>query len=161
MYKTGIITDEISQDLNIAAKLAREDGLDALEIRSVNDKNPFELTLEDYKTISQTATDHGLEICAISSPLFKCDINNPDLVEKHIRGLYHCLEAAKILNCKLIRGFTFWRNDDDPDQLKRGAEIYQRIVPAVKEAGVQIVIESEASVEYLRLLRDSCHWQEK
>ena len=40
--KTGIITDEVSQDLSAALKLAKDYRLDAVEIRSVEEKNPFQ-----------------------------------------------------------------------------------------------------------------------
>ena len=65
MYKTAVITDEISQDLRIAAALAREYHLDALEIRSVNERNPFQMTRQDAGDIKRIADDHGLPSAAL------------------------------------------------------------------------------------------------
>lgn len=39
--RLGVITDEVSQDIWEAAGFARHFGLDALELRSVNDRGPF------------------------------------------------------------------------------------------------------------------------
>ena len=51
MYKTSIITDEVSQDLKVAAELAVRYGLDAVEIRSVNERNPFQMDRQDFQSI--------------------------------------------------------------------------------------------------------------
>ena len=49
MYKTAVITDEISQDLRVATALVREYGLNGLEIRSVGEKNPFQMSDAEYQ----------------------------------------------------------------------------------------------------------------
>ncbi|NLA54176.1 MAG: hypothetical protein GX858_07500 [Clostridiales bacterium] len=68
MYKTAVITDEITQDILVAAKLAKQYGLDALEIRSVNDRNPFQMSMHDAREIKSVADDYGLKICCVASP---------------------------------------------------------------------------------------------
>ena len=40
MFKKGVITDEISQDMGQAVELASKYGLDGVEIRSVWEKSP-------------------------------------------------------------------------------------------------------------------------
>ena len=57
--KTGIITDEVSQDLSAALKLAKDYRLDAVEIRSVEEKNPFQMTQEDFRKIRAQADAAG------------------------------------------------------------------------------------------------------
>ena len=47
MYKTAVITDEISQDVRRAAQMAQHYKLDAIEIRSVSERTPFQMTRED------------------------------------------------------------------------------------------------------------------
>lgn len=44
MYKKVVITDEISQSIAKAAVLAARYSLDALEDRSVNERNSFQMT---------------------------------------------------------------------------------------------------------------------
>ena len=65
MYKTSVITDEISQDLPFAARVAREYGLQGLEIRSVNEKNPFQMNADDLRFVKQIADDSGTNLCGI------------------------------------------------------------------------------------------------
>lgn len=47
MFPIAVITDEISQDLTIAATLGKEFGGAALEIRSVWEKGPHEFEADD------------------------------------------------------------------------------------------------------------------
>lgn len=107
--RLGVITDEVSQDIWEAAGFARHFGLDALELRSVNDRGPFAWTREDAEEIKRAADEYGLAIAAISSPLFKCNIDDEAAVAEHINGFRRCAEHAKYLGCSLIRGFDFWR----------------------------------------------------
>ena len=47
MFKIGVIGDEISQDFQTVVNVAKELNLDSIEIRSVWDKPPQELTESD------------------------------------------------------------------------------------------------------------------
>ena len=144
MFKTGIITDEVSQSLPEAISLAKEFGLDALEIRSVNEKNPFQMTPEDFRAIRRLADDAGLAVCAVGSPFFKCDYFNDREVADHLEGLRRAAEGAHILGTKLIRGFTFWKNDAlTPDQI---ADRFVPVLDLLAAEDITMVLESEPSV---------------
>lgn len=146
MYKTGVITDEISQDIVVAAKLVQKYGLDALEIRSVNEKNPFEMEKRDYIRIKEVADGFGLYICGISSPFFKCSMEDEKAVAAHYEGLKRCIEASQILGCNIIRGFTFWNDGKGRESFEKIVLLYQEAVRLAKENNIIIAIESEPSV---------------
>lgn len=146
MYKTAVICDEISQDLKVAADLAAKYGLNGLEIRSVNEKNPFEMTKEDYRFVRQVCDDHGLEICAVGSPLFKCNLDSDEEYAQHIAGFQRCIEAAKLWGTDIIRGFTFWKTGEGKKCFPRILDRFETAVRIAQDAGVTIVIESEPSV---------------
>lgn len=146
MYKTSIITDEVSQDLSVVARLANEYGLDALEIRSVNNKNPFQMEKDDVRDIKRISDEHNLKICAIGSPLFKCHIDDKTDYEYHLEGLKRCIDAAHLWQTNQIRSFTFWVEDDRKITLE---EIAEKMHPAIKMAeseNINLLIESEPSV---------------
>ena len=90
MFQLGVITDEVSQNLREAAIFAKEYGLTALELRSVNERGPFQWTMEDAKAIKAIADEFRLSIAAISSPLFKCDITDEETIRQHIEGFRRC-----------------------------------------------------------------------
>lgn len=140
--KLGVITDEVSQDIKKAAGFAARFGITGLELRSVNDRGPFEWTAEDISEIKQAAGRYGLEIAAISSPLFKCDIDDPDAVIAHTEGFRSCARHAVELGCKLIRGFDFWKCGAS---VAERAEKYRPIVDICNEYDVYCVIENEPS----------------
>lgn len=146
MYKTAVISDEISQDLETAAGLAVKFGLDALEIRSVNERNPFQMSREDVRYIKSVCDDHGLAICAVGSPLFKCSLDDEQEYEEHLAGLGRCIDAAQLWGTKLIRGFTFWKEGHTADAFPRIADKFQRAIRMAEENDITIVIESEPSV---------------
>ena len=108
MIKLGVITDEVSQDLEEAIQFAQRFQLDGLEIRSVWDRGPFEQTKEDIEKIRELSRAAGLEICCISPPLFKCDMGDRAAYRAHLEGLKRCIEAAHRL------GLRAWREPGLP-----------------------------------------------
>ena len=48
MFKLGIITDELSQDLDEALAFSKRMGLECFELRSAWDRAPFTFTHEDW-----------------------------------------------------------------------------------------------------------------
>lgn len=153
MYKTAVITDEISQDLCVAADVAVKYGLQGLEIRSVWGKGPFDLEREDVEQIGRTASTRGLEICAIAPPLFKCEIEDQQARAEHISGIRRCMEAADRLGARLVRGFTFWSRGHEDTDLARVAEAYEPVLRLADQYGVDVAVESEPSVIVSDILR--------
>jgi len=138
--KLGVITDEVSQSIRTASEFAVHFGLSALELRSVNDRGPFAWTDEDVKEIKSTADEFGLEIAAISSPLFKCDIGDENAIAEHIKGFRRCAEYCISLGCRLIRGFDFWKCGAS---VAERAEKFAPIIDICAEFGVYCVLENE------------------
>ena len=138
--RLGVITDEVSQNIREAAEFAVHFGLEALELRSVNDRGPFAWTENDVNEIKQVADEFGLKIAAISSPLFKCDITDEKAVAEHIEGFRKCAEYCRILGCNMIRGFDFWKCGASVEER---AEKYLPIVDICTEYAVYCVIENE------------------
>lgn len=142
-FKLGIITDEVSQDIFEAAEFAKKHCLDSLEIRSVNNHSPYELTDKDVAEIKKAANENGLEIVAISSPLFKCDFLDEAAKKEHIEGFKKCVKIAKELGATMIRGFDFWSNGIS---LNDRAKAYAPIVKICEKEDITCVIEFDPSV---------------
>ena len=163
MYKTAVITDEISQDIRVAAGLAKEYHLDAIEIRSVNERNPFQMSLEDARDIKRVADEHGLGICCIASPLYKISSADHKARKEHLDALRRCAEYMHLWDCKLIRGFAFMSEGVGEPNLKEAADAYDIPIRIAEDADLTFVIESEPSVRtgnilllerFLRLVND-------
>lgn len=144
MLRTGVISDEISQDLNVAIELAKRFHLDAIEIRSVADKCPFEFSDEDMAAIRQAVFRAGMKVSAISAPFFKCAIDSPDEIEQHMKGLMRCIRMADILQTGLIRGFPFWRSPSH--RMEEIVDRFQKPIEMLRAAGKVMALESDPSV---------------
>ena len=156
MYRTAVICDEISQDLGTACAMAKRYGLDGMEIRTVNEKNPFQMDRRDAEEIRKICDDSGLAICAVGAPFFKCSLDSEEEYREHLEGLRRCAEEAHLWGTDLVRGFTFWKTADPRADFPRIADRYQEAIRIAKECGIRIVIESEPSVctENMGLLKE-------
>jgi L-ribulose-5-phosphate 3-epimerase len=153
MYRTAIITDEISQDIRVAAGLAREYHLDAIEIRSVDERNPFQMSLEDAGGIKRIADEHGLDICCVASPLYKISATDHVGRKEHLDALRRCAEYMHLWDCKLIRGFAFLHENANEPNLQEAADAYELPVRIAEDADLTFVIESEPSVRTGNILQ--------
>lgn len=141
--KLGVITDEVSQDVTVAAEFAVRHGLTELEIRSVNGKNPFELSERDIVSIHTIAKQYHLHVAAFSAPLFKCSITDKAAVAAHIAGFERLCQYSSVLDCTLIRGFDFW---EEGASLEARVQAYQPILALCEQYGVTCVLEYDPSV---------------
>ena len=109
MVRRAIITDEVSQDPADAVQLARRFRLDAIEIRSAWEKRPHELSAADVRTLRGMARDAALAICAVATPVFKCELHDRRQARDHLEILKRCLDVCGELGAPLARVFTFWK----------------------------------------------------
>jgi len=163
-FKTAVITDEIDQDFIIACDLASQFSIDAVEIRSVYERDPFEFTSDDISYMKKILEKKGLKVCAISSPFFKCEMDDTEEIKRHLQGLRHCIKLADKLGTELIRGFTFWAKSESPAQDNKSsvqcgkrlspgnfdpraiADRFEEAVKILDESGKTLVLESDPSV---------------
>lgn len=146
MFKLAVITDEVSQDLSKAIALAKEFRLQGLEIRSVWEKGPGELTDEEVGKIKRMADDAALEICAVASPFFKCNLDSESEVRQHYDILRRCAEVAHMLGTNLVRGFAFWRHGKaEEPPYETIAKHYEQAIKIAEEMDITIGLENENS----------------
>lgn len=143
--KTAVITDEISQDLEQAAQVAVQFGLDGIELRSVWDKQLHEMTEKEIDRIQGICEKYNLEVCAIASPFFKCNLNR-DEINAQMRILEKTICWAKKLKCRMIRGFSFWQTGDFEAMLPQIAEAFKEPAQMLQEADMVLALELDPSV---------------
>lgn len=146
MFKKGVITDEISQDFKTAVELAVKYKLDGVEIRSVWEKGPHELDKTDIRKMKDILSETNLEVCGISSPFFKCDIDNQNEVENHIEILKKSIELAHEFGTKFVRGFTFWSKGNFEENLSKIVSRFEEPVKILEKEDITLVLEFDPSV---------------
>ncbi len=145
MFKIGVIGDEISQDFQTVVNVAQELNLDSIEIRSVWDKPPQELTENDINEMKRILDGTGIQIVGIASPFFKCDIDNAEEREEHLGILKRCIEVAKAFDINLIRTFVFWRTDNVEERWNEIIGSYDEPLGMANGEGMILGMENEAS----------------
>jgi L-ribulose-5-phosphate 3-epimerase len=144
MFKIAVITDEVSQNPAVAAAMVREFGGEGLEIRSVWEKGPHELGATDISRLQQIVEAHGLRICGIASPVFKCHLGVAAEEREHLEMLTRCIALAHALDTDLIRIFTFWQQPGPPPWDLIAEKFHEPLRLAAQE-GIILGIENERS----------------
>jgi sugar phosphate isomerase/epimerase len=143
MFKLGIITDEITQDLEKALIFASERNLDCFELRSAWEKGPFEFSDDDFNEIKRLSDKYSIPLVSISSPFYKCSYFDEDTRKKHIEGLKRLIDKAEFLGVSQIRCFDFFK--DSNITLDMIAEAYEEPIKLCKDRGITLLLESEPS----------------
>lgn len=147
-FRFGILTDEVSQDLDTVIELCHEYGLQAVELRSIDNELLYKLPDHRIREIGERIHNAGLSVCGLSSPVFKCELDDPAELEEHISILKRYLDIARQLNAPYIRGFSFWSNPASSFETAMPAIIkhIQSIIPLLQSARVIFALEFDPAV---------------
>ncbi|MBQ4086401.1 MAG: hypothetical protein IJC54_07510, partial [Clostridia bacterium] len=74
--RLSLISDEVSQNLRVAAEFAHRFGIEGLELRSVENVNIFSFTDAMAKETARLMQGEGLAVSCLSAPLYKFDIDD-------------------------------------------------------------------------------------
>jgi sugar phosphate isomerase/epimerase len=143
--KLAVFTDEVTQDLAKAVKFATGFKLDGVELRSVWDKAVHALTDDELKRVRDLLGENNLSVPCISSPVFKCDLDDEDGQREHVEYLRKTIKAAKLLDTKIIRIFTFWKKGPSAPVWERIKAQFRPAVPIAEGEGIILGLENEAS----------------
>lgn len=136
-----VLTDEISQDLDQALAVCRRHGYSAIEVRSVWDTPPHELTLRQCEAISGRAAACGVSIAGFASSVFKTDLPSGPAQLAHCETLLtHALEQCAALGTGLLRVFSFFRRG--ATDVPAAAAAMDAILGRVRPDGVTLGIET-------------------
>lgn len=145
MYKRSVISDEISQDLKVAAAMARDFRLEAVELRNVWGQRTDQLDAETARRALGILEEAGLAVAAIAAPVFKSIIDDEAAYREHLEVLRRSIDVAHLFGTDLVRAFTFWK--DRPLDRAYSA-ILDRFVEPIRIAedeGITLAVENEAS----------------
>ena len=160
-FRLAVINDEITQDFELACKIASQDfGLHWIELRGMWDKNITELSPKQIDDSLKILADHKLRVTDIASPLFKTDWPGaPRSDQSEKRDQFHadfdasaqdkllerCISLAKTFNTDRIRCFDYWRlADRKPYRAAINAKLQQAAERCAKEKLI-LLLENEMS----------------
>jgi L-ribulose-5-phosphate 3-epimerase len=145
MFTRAVITDEISQDLELAARMAREFGLDQLEIRTAWDVRIDNMSAAELDRVKRIAQENRLGIVCLATPFLKCDLGNDAEYAEHLEILRRSIRAAHTLGAKIIRTFTFWKKGELTEVFERIVRAYDEPARIAAGEGITLGIENESA----------------
>lgn len=145
-FRLGIITDEVSQDLDEVIELAHRYRLETLELRSVNDRGIHTFSDEEIRQVKAKVEAAGLTVCALSAPIFKCELDQPKEIAQHFEIAQRSISIAQQLGAKFVRGFSFWAKEPFEQAKPLVVEQIRKMGQLFEEAGLTFVLEFDPSV---------------
>jgi sugar phosphate isomerase/epimerase len=138
--------DEIDPDPTVQAAVLLALGASHIEVRSAWGTNVSELEPEQVARLKAILDEKGLKVSAVASPIGKVDVSLP--VEHELERLRRIISAAKLLDTKYIRIFSFYRAEDQTADDVRG-DVMARLgalAALAAEAGVVLLHENEKGI---------------
>ena len=173
-FKLGIITDEITQNLDEALDFIGHYHLHYCELREIWSKNIMNLSQDELDRAKKAIAGHGIQVSDIGSPIFKWNL--PEMPAKATeardefsakfteedgdRLLQQSFKLARFFGTHKVRIFSYWRVEN-PE--KAYPMMRDRLAKAAKIASkndIILVLENEHSCnvgtgkELGRLLKD-------
>ncbi len=172
-FKLGIITDEITEQLEPALDFISSYSLGYCELREIWGENIMNLSPPELERTKELIARHRLQVSDIASPVFKYELPEmPARPEKPLefhaafteqdsdKLLHKSFEIAHFLGTDKVRVFSYWRAADPEkaypyvrDRLAKAAEL-------AGQKGIILLLENEydcnvgTGKELGRLLRD-------
>ena len=139
--------DEASPMIDEQIKAMQRNGLQGLEIRSVDGENVSGISIAKAKEVYKKISDAGLCIWSIGSPIGKIDIIQDDFIQ-HLDVLKRTIDIAQEMKCGNIRMFSFYLpKDQEPGPFKN--EVMDRLhqmAELTAGSGVQLCHENEKGI---------------
>lgn len=145
--KIYAFADEASPLIDGQIIALKENGLDGLEIRNVDNVNVSDISDAKAKEVRKKLDDAGLSVWSVGSPIGKIDIVK-DNFDLHTEKFRRTLEIAEILGAKNIRLFSFYiPKDSDPSEYRN--EVIERLgkfIGIASETGIELCHENEKGI---------------
>jgi L-ribulose-5-phosphate 3-epimerase len=156
-FKLGVITDEISDDLDEALNFLSAHSLGYCELREMWNKNLMNLPSPELERIKHAIRKHHLRVSDIASPLFKYNLPEMPARANEKRDTFNAAftdqdtddllrraaDLARFFDTQIIRIFSYWRADDPEKAYPHVRGRLARAADVAAKYGVILVLENE------------------
>mgnify|MGYP003881752397 FL=1 len=138
--------DEIDPNPEVQAAVLLALGAKHIEVRSAWGTNVSELSAEQLAELKAVLDAKGLTVSAIASPIGKVDVSLP--VEHEVQRLRRIIDAARTLDTRYIRIFSFYRAETRSQEETRDDVMTRMnaLAALAAEAGVVLLHENEKGI---------------
>lgn len=144
-YILSGFSDEYSSNFDEQLKGFNALGIKYLELRFADGVNVADFNDDKIAEVYKKLNDAQISVSAIGSPLGK--INIKDDFNEHLKKAEHIFKIAKLLNCKYVRMFSFYL--DNNERVLFRDEVINRLTKLLDladEYGVILCHENEAGI---------------
>jgi sugar phosphate isomerase/epimerase len=137
MFNIGVVTDEISDDLEEAIEIAKSWELEHIELHRIWGKNICDA---DEATLSKAiglVRSSGLTVTSIDSLTLRCQLDNDEEYSQHIKHLLKSIEIAPLFDTNVVRLFSF-RKEENVEE--KWDQIFEKMELPIKIAEREDVI---------------------
>lgn len=173
-FHLGIITDEITQNLDEALTFITSYKLKWCELREIWGKNLMVAPQQDLDRARKLLADRGVHVSDIGSPIFKWNLPGAETRpnEKHDfalgnfteedsdKTLEKAFQLAELFDTKKVRIFSYWRTRDPEAVYPKVRDRLGNAALLAQKNGMVLLVENEMECnigtgkELGRLLRD-------
>lgn len=138
--------DEIDDDPKIQIAVMQALGANHIEVRSAWGTNIVDLDDAQLRELKSLLHAADMKVSAIASPIGKVDVSLP--VEHEVERLRRAVNAAKVLESRYIRIFSFYYGEDIAVESIRDAVIerMRALADVAEESGVVLLHENEKDI---------------
>ncbi|MFE4470969.1 sugar phosphate isomerase/epimerase family protein [Leifsonia sp. NPDC056824] len=138
--------DEIDPEPAVQIAVLQALGANHIEVRSAWGVNIVDLDDEQLDRLAGILAERGMRVSAIASPIGKVDVALP--VEHEVERLGRAIRAAKRLDARYIRLFSFYRAEGVAAEDIRDAVLtrMRALADAAEAAGVILLHENEKDI---------------
>lgn len=136
--KISGFSDEITEITRAQFEALNKFGINYFEPRGIDGMNISKLTEEEMYGLKALMDEYGIEASSIGSPIGKIKVTED--FEEHLEVLKNVVKAAKILETKYIRVFSFYHGTEAEWTEEERLEVFKRMRIMVDYARDQDVI---------------------
>lgn len=156
-FKLGVITDEITQDLDKALDFIGSYSLSYCELREIWGRNLMSLPQADLDRAKQTIDKHQMHVAEIASPLFK--YNLPEMpakgsekrdtfmasyTDQDTEGLLKkAFQLAHFFGTSKVRIFSYWRVEEPEKAFPHIRTRLAKAAAMAAENKITLLLENE------------------
>ena len=111
MFKLGVVTDEISEDLQEAIEIAKSWELEYIELNKVWGKNICDLDEASLSKAIRVVRESGMTVTSIDSLTLRCNLDDDEEYSRHIRHMMRSIERAPFFDTNVVRLFSFSKEE--------------------------------------------------
>jgi sugar phosphate isomerase/epimerase len=145
MFKIGVVTDEISDDLEEAIQIAKSWGLEHIELHRVWGENICDVNEAALSKAIRIVRASGLAVTSIDSLTLRCRLEDDEEYSQHIKHLLRSIEIAPLFDTDVVRLFSFWKEENVEEKWNQIFEKMELPIKIAEREGVILGFENVSS----------------